>query len=79
MLFRSHKGSNGSPGIGTVPGLAADTDGGTALAILILGSRDGTSGHRHDRVSGSSVKREITEVVDGGNDQPMVFLISLSS
>ena len=27
--------------------------------------------------SGGSVEVEITEVVDGGNDQPMVFLISL--
>ena len=29
------------------------------------------------RVSGSSVEEEITEVVDGGNNRPMEFLISL--
>ena len=72
-----HEGSNGPPGVGTVTGLSTNTDGGTTPTELILSSRDGTRRHRHGRVSGGSVEMGITEVVDGGNNQPMVFLISL--
>ena len=42
-----HEGSNGPPGVGSIPGLATDTDGGTAPSVLILGSGDRASRHRH--------------------------------
>ena len=56
-FFVEHEGSDSPPGVGAVPGLTADTDSGTAPAVLILSSGDGTSGHRHDksmRCSGES-------------------------
>ena len=65
-FFVEHKGSNGPPSIGAVSGLTADTNGGAAPAVLILGSGDSASGHRHGRISGGSRDEEITEVVDGG-------------
>ena len=61
-----HEGSNGPPSIGAVSGLTAHTDSGTAPAVLVLSSWNGTSGHRHGRVSGSDMEVEVTEVVDGG-------------
>ena len=64
-LLVEHEGSDSPPGVGTKAGLATDTDSGAALAKLILCSRNGTSGHRHGRVSGGE-EVEITEVVDGG-------------
>ena len=76
VLLVEHKRSNGPPGVGAVTGLTTNADCGMAPAVLILGARNGASGHRHGRVSGGSVEVEITEVVDEGNDQPMVFLIS---
>ena len=65
-FFIKHEGGDGTTGVGTVTSLASDTNSGAASAILILGPRNSTSGHRHDEVSGSSVEVEITEVVDGG-------------
>ena len=76
-LFIEHKGGDGPSGVRAVTDLTPNTNSGAAPAVLVLSSRNGTSRHRHDRVSGGSVEEEITEVVDGGNDQPMVFLISL--
>ena len=76
-LLVEHEGGNGSTGVGTVTSLATNMNGGPTPAVLVLGSGDTTGGPWHDRVSGRSVQVEITEVVDEGNDQPMVFLISL--
>ena len=50
-LLVEHKWSNGPPSVGTIAGLATNTNRGTASAVLVLGSGDGTSGHRHDEVS----------------------------
>ena len=50
-LLIEHEQSNGPTGVGTTTGLTTDTNGGTAPVVLVLGSWDGTSGHRHDRVS----------------------------
>ena len=61
LLLVKHEGSDGPTGVGTSTGLATDTNGGMAPAILILSTRDSASGHRHSR----SVGVEITEVVDG--------------
>ena len=61
-----HEGSNSPSSVGADTSLSADPDSGTAPSVLILSSGNGTSGHRHDRVSGDSVRVEITEVVDGG-------------
>ena len=61
-----HKGSNGPPGVGTVTCLATDTNSGTTPAVLVLGSRNGASGHRHDGRSCSSGEVGVTGVVDGG-------------
>ena len=49
-----HKGSDSPTSIGAVAGLTADTNGGAAPTVLILGSGNGASGHWHDEVSGSS-------------------------
>ena len=68
VLLVKHKRGNGATGVGMVTGLTADTNSGAAPAVLVLGSRDGASGHRHGRVSGGSVEVEITGVVDG--EQP---------
>ena len=76
-LLVEHEGSDSPSGVGAVAGLATNADCSMAPAVLILGAGDGTRGHQHGRVSGGSMEVEITEVVDGGNDQPMVFLISL--
>ena len=65
-FFVEHEGGNGPSSICSVPGLATNTDSGSAPAVLVLGSGDGASGHQHDRVSGGSMGVEITEVVDGG-------------
>ena len=78
-LLVEHEGGNGPSGVGADPSLTADTDSGSASAVLILCAGDGASRHGHGRISGGSMEMEITEVVDGGNDQPMVFLISLPS
>ena len=48
-LFVEHEGSDSPPSVGAVPGLALDTNSGAAPAVLVLGSRDGTSGHWHGR------------------------------
>ena len=61
-----HEGSDGPPGIGSVPSLPTNADSGSTPAVLILGPGNGTSGHWHDRVSGSRKEVEITEVVNGG-------------
>ena len=76
FLLIKHKGRNSPSGIGVVTSLTVNSNGSTAPAVLILGARNGASGHWHDEVSG---RRQvgITEVVDGGNDQPIVFFISL--
>ena len=58
-----HERSNSPPCVGAVPGLTADTDGGTAPSVLILSSGDGTGRHRHGREV--MVKGGVTEVVDG--------------
>ena len=42
-----------------------DTNGSAAPAVLILGTGDGASGHRHYGLSGRVEEVEITEVVDG--------------
>ena len=76
-LLVKHEGGDGPSGISMVPGLTTNLDGGTAPAVLILGPRNGASRHRHSEVDGSKEEVGITEVVDEGNDQPMVFLISL--
>ena len=47
-----HKGSDGPASIGTRTSLATDTDSGVAPAVLVLSAGNGTSGHRHGRVSG---------------------------
>ena len=60
-----HEGSDGPPGVGMVTGLTSNADSGLAPAVLILSSRNGTSGHQHGRVSGGSREVGITEVVDG--------------
>ena len=46
-------------------GLTTDVDSGVAPAVLILSSRDATSGHQHSRISGGQEEVEVTEVVDG--------------
>ena len=76
-FFVEHKGSNSPLGIGTIASLATNTDRSTTPAILILSTGDRASRHRHGRVSDGRVEVEVTEVVDEGNNQPMVFLISL--
>ena len=48
-LFIEHEGSDSVASIGMITGLSSNTDGGTAPAVLILSSGNGTSGHRHDR------------------------------
>ena len=65
-LLVEHKRCNGPTSFGTSTSLATNANSGTAPAVLILGAGDGMSGHRHDRVSGSSREVEITGVVDGG-------------
>ena len=47
-FFVEHEGSNGPSLVGAVSGLTPDTNGGTTTAVLVLGSGDGTSRHRHD-------------------------------
>ena len=47
-FFIEHEGGDGPPGVGAVAGLTADSDSSAAPAVLILGSGDGASGHRHD-------------------------------
>ena len=81
FLFIEHEGGDGPTSIGTSASLTMDTNCGAAPAVFVLGAGDGTSGHWHSKVSvrGSKKVVEITEVVDGGNNQPMVFLISLPS
>ena len=79
LLFVEHKGRNSPSSVGTVTGLTANMDGSMAPTILVLGAGNGTSGHWHGEVSNGRRQMEITEVVDGGNNQPMVFLISLPS
>ena len=65
-FFVKHEGGDSPSLVGAITGLTADSDGGTAPAVLILGARNSASGHRHGRVSGGSVEVEITGVVDGG-------------
>ena len=65
-LLVEHKRSYGPTGVGTSTGLTMNADGSTAPAVLVLSPRNGTSGHWHDRVSGSGVEVEITRMVDEG-------------
>ena len=51
-LLVKHEGSYSLTGVGTSAGLTTDMNSGTAPAVLILGSRNGMSGHRHGRVNG---------------------------
>ena len=76
-FFVEHEGRDSPSFVGAVTSLAPNTDSSTTPTVLVLGSWNGVSGHRHGRVSGGDVEVEITEVVDEGNDQPMAFLISL--
>ena len=50
-LFIEHEGSDGPPGVGTVAGLTTNSNGGTAPAVLVLSTRNGTSRHWHGRAN----------------------------
>ena len=64
-LLVEHKGGNGPTSVGMGTGLTSNTDSGTAPAVLILGARNGASGHQHGEVV-VMMGEEITKVVDGG-------------
>ena len=66
LLFVEHKGSDGPPSVSTGSGLPTNMNGGAAPAILILGTQNGASGHRHIEISGRVMGVELTGVVDGG-------------
>ena len=76
LLFIEHKGSDGPTSVGTITSLAMNTDSSLTNTKLVLGARNGMRRGRHLVVV---MEVEITKVVDGGNNQPMVFLISLPS
>ena len=48
LLLVEHEGRNSPAGVGPITSLTADTDSGTAPAILILGARNGMGRHWHD-------------------------------
>ena len=52
LFLIEHERHDSPSGVGMVTSLATDLSCGTAPAVLILGARDGMSGHWHDEVSG---------------------------
>ena len=75
FLFIEHEGSNGLTLIGARPSLSTNADGSTANAKMVNGARDST---RRRHLIGVVIESQPRWLMKG-NNQPMVFLISLPS